>query len=311
MLVTNLKLETSTAYFRGQFVPFAEANVSIASSPFLYGLAIYTVFSVNWNADHQQLYAFRLREHYDRLVNSARIMDFQDFAARYTFELFEKLMLELLHRNEVRESALVRAMVFVDELAAGTRIRGLKNEMAVYVYPLGEILPRSGASVCVSSWSRTADNMMPARAKVNGSYINASLMKNEALMNGYDEAIAIDTLGHVSEGTVANVFLVRKGTLITPDTSTDILEGITRDSILGIAAELDIPVIERTIDRSELYVAGEAMFVGSSARITPITSIDHRPVGDGHIGPITQRLSKHYDDLQHGLLAQNLLTPVY
>jgi branched-chain amino acid aminotransferase len=306
-----LALATSTAYFRGRFVPFAEANVSVASSPFLYGLAIYTVFSANWNAQDEQLYVFRLREHYTRLVNSARIMDFEDFASRYTFEQFQTTMLELLRRNHIREDALVRAMVFIDEISAGTRIRGLRNELAVYVYPMGEILPRAGAHVCVSSWQRTADNMMPARAKVNGSYINASLMKNEALINGYDEALAVDTNGHVAEGTVANIFLVRSGTLITPDAATDILEGITRHSILAIARELDMPVIERSIDRSELYVADEAMFVGSSARVTPILSIDRRPVGAGRPGPLTQILSDHYDRLQHGQLSRDWLTSVY
>ena len=307
----ELSLTNSTSYFRGEFLPFAEANVSIASSPVLYGLTIYTVFSANWNAEHQQLYTFRMREHYDRLCNSARILDLEDFRARYSFEQFQDIMLELLRRNDVKEDALVRAMVFVDELSAGTRIRGLKNEMAVYVYPMGEILPLAGANVCVSSWVRTGDNMIPSRAKINGSYINASLMKNEALTNGFDEAIAVDTLGHVAEGTIANLFLVRGGKLITPDTSTDILEGITRDSILQLATDLDIPTVERPVDRSELYAADEALLVGSSARITPILSIDRRPVGNGQIGPITERLTKHYFDLQHGMLERNWLTEVY
>jgi branched-chain amino acid aminotransferase len=153
--------------------------------------------------------------------------------------------------------------------------------------------------------------MIPSRAKVNGSYLNGSLMKNEALINGYDDAIAIDTSGHVTEGTVANIFLVRKGILITPDTSTDILEGITRDTIIRVAADMNIPVAERAVDRSELYAADEAMFVGSSARITPIISIDRRPVGTGKPGNITGRLSEHYSDLQRGLLARNWLTSVY
>jgi branched-chain amino acid aminotransferase len=307
----SLKLETSTAYFRGEFVPFADANVSVASSPFLYGLAIYTVFSANWDAKAGQLYAFRLREHYDRLINSARIMDFADFAEHMDFGQFANTMLELLRRNDVREDALVRAMIFVDELAAGTKIRGLKNSMAVYVYPMGEILPRTGAHVCISSWTRTGDNMMPARAKVNGSYINSSLMKNEALTNGYDEAIALDTMGHIAEGTVANIFLVREGKLITPDTSTDILEGITRDTVLRLAAELGIPTVERPVDRSELYAASEAMFVGSSARITPILSVDRRTLGTGKPGPVTKRLSQRYDELQHGRGRHEWLTKVY
>jgi branched-chain amino acid aminotransferase len=309
--MSNLKLENSIAYLRGRFIPFAEANVSIAGSPVLYGLTVYSVFSANWNAEHQQLYAFRLFEHYQRLCNSSRILDFEDFRKRCSFDQFQGIMLELLRRNEVKEDALVRTMIFVDEIAAGTRIRGLKNELAVFVYPLGEILPLTGAHVCVSSWIRTGDNMIPSRAKINGSYINASLMKNEALVNGFDDAIAIDAHGHVAEGTVANLFMVRGGTLITPDTATDILEGITRDTILKIAVELGIPTVERTVDRSELYIADEVMLVGSSARITPVLSIDRRSVGSGRPGPITKQLSQHYHDLQHGLLAHDYLTPVY
>jgi branched-chain amino acid aminotransferase len=307
----NLNLATSTAFLRDQFVPFGEANISVASSGFLYGLAIYTVFMANWNEEHEQLYIFRLQEHYDRLVNSARIMDFADFKARYTYQQFKDTMLELLQRNNAKENVLVRVMIFVDELAAGTKIRGLKNELAVFVYPMGEILPTSGAHVCVSSWVRAADNMMPARAKVNGTYVNASLMKNEALVNGYDDAIALDQFGHVAEGTVANLFIVRGGTLITPDASTDILEGITRSSILQLAQDLSIPVVERSVDRSELYAADEAMFTGSSARLTPILSIDRKPVGDGKPGPVTQRLSEHFHELRYGLREKNWLTSVY
>jgi branched-chain amino acid aminotransferase len=311
MPMQSHQLSSSIAYFRDNFVPFSEANVSIASSGFLYGLTIYTVFTATWNEEHQQLYIFRLDEHYNRLVNSARIMDFADFKARYSFEQFKDTMLELLKRNKAKEDVLVRVMIFVDELAAGTKIRGLRNELAVFVYPMGEILPTNGAHVCVSSWVRTADNMMPARAKVNGTYVNASLMKNEALVNGYDDAIAIDAYGHVAEGTVANLFLVRNGMLITPDTSTDILEGITRSSILMMARDLSIPVIERSVDRSELYAADEAMFTGSSASIVPILTIDRRPVGDGKPGPITTRITDHFSELRRGLLEKNWLTSVY
>lgn len=309
----RLDLQKSTAYQRGQLVPFEQAQVSIASSPVLYGLAIYTVFSANWNENNQQLYAFRLKDHYTRLVRSARIMDFDDFAKRFSYAEFEELMLELLQRNQVREDCLVRAAVYIDELAAGTRIHGLSNDFAAYVYPLGEILKRSGIHACISSWTRTADNMIPSRAKLNGSYINASLMKNEALRNGFDEAIALDTNGHITEGTVANIFIVRGGRLFTPDTSTDILEGITRNTVMELAHTLGLTVTERPIDRTEIYGADEALFVGSSAKITPILSVDHRPIGDGAAGPVTKRLAERYDALQHGHLTlhKDWLTAIY
>jgi branched-chain amino acid aminotransferase len=293
------KLETSTAYLRDSFVSFQQANVSIASSPVLYGLTFYTVFSVNWNTKQQKLYIFRLREHYQRLVNSAKIMDFHQFATEWPYERFETIMFELLERNTVKEDALVRVAVFIDELIAGTRIHGLQNSLSAYVYPMGQILNRDGVHACVSSWVRTPDNAMPSRAKLNGSYINASLMKNEALLNGYDEAIALDQDGHVTEGTVANLFLVRGGELVTPHAATDLLEGITRSSVISMAQDSGMVTHQRSVDRSELYIADEAFFCGSSARITPILSIDKRMVGDGKAGPITTQLMETYDRLQH------------
>ncbi|HSX24318.1 MAG TPA: branched-chain amino acid transaminase [Candidatus Saccharimonadales bacterium] len=295
-----MKLQTSHAYLRDKLVPFAEANLSIASAPVLYGLSVYTVFSANWDEATQKLLIFRLQDHYLRLINSAKIMDFHDFADTWTYKKFEKVMTDLLKTNKVDEDVLVRVTVFVDAIASGTRMHGLKNSLSAYVYPLGEVLPLKGIHACVSSWQRTADNAIPSRAKVNGSYINASLMKNEALLNGYDEAIAIDEHGHVSEGTIANLFIVKNGVLITPDTATDMLEGITRDSVLKLAAHLNMECEQRTIDRSELYTADEAFMCGSSARITPVLSVDKRLVGSGKIGPITQKLTTAYEQAQRG-----------
>lgn len=293
-------LKTSEAFFRDGFVPFAEANVSIASSPVLYGLSIYTVFSANWNEQQQKLYIFRLEEHYERLVNSAKIMDFDSFARQWPYEKFQDTMLKLLRRNSIKEDVLVRVTVFIDELIAGTKIHGLKNSMSAYVYPMGEILPLTGVHACVSSWTRNPDNSIPSRAKVNGSYVNASLMKNEALLNGYDDAIALDEHGHVAEGTVANLFIIRGGVLTTPGSASDILEGITRSSILQIAKDQGLPVQERDIDRSELYIADEAFLCGSSARVTPILSIDKRPVGNGKIGELTAKVAEAYKTAQKG-----------
>ena len=189
---------------------------------------------------------------------------------------------------------------FVDELIAGTKIHGLKNSVGAYVYPIGQILPKKGINVCVSSWTRAADNMIPSRAKVNGQYVNASLIKNEAILNGYDEAIVLDSQGHVSEGTVANIFIIRDGVLVTPDNSADILEGITRDSISKIASSLGLQLQLRAIDRSELYIADEAFMCGSSAHVVPILSIDKRPINNAKTGPLTTKLAKAYRDAQLG-----------
>jgi branched-chain amino acid aminotransferase len=287
-----------SVFFRDDFVPFKEANVSVASSPVLYGLSIYTVFAASWNDSKQELQAFRLKDHYKRLVNSAKIMDFHSFVTDWPYERFERTMTELLKRNNIEEDVLVRATIFIDELIAGTKIHDLKNSFCAYVYPMGQILPTDGIHACVSSWQRNSDNAIPSRAKVNGSYINASLMKNEAILNGYDEAIAIDEHGHVAEGTVANLFMVRDGVLITPDPATDILEGITRDTVTKLAKTANIPVLERSIDRSELYLADELFMCGSSARVIPVISVDKRPTAGGKAGPITQKIAKLFADAQ-------------
>lgn len=296
----GLDYSKSITYFRDQWVPFKDANLSVASSPVLYGLSIYTVFNVIWNSKTNQLNIFRLDQHYKRLCNSARIMDFKDFSKQYSYKKFQEIMLELLAKNKVQEDALVRVTVFIDELIAGTKIHGLKNSISAYVYPMGEILPRSGIDACVSSWTRSADNMIPSRAKVNGQYVNASLIKNEAVRNGFHDAIVLDSQGHVSEGPVANLFLVRDGALITPDNSADLLEGITRASILQLAGSLGIKTVQRPVDRTELYIADEVFMCGSSAHVTPVLSIDRRPVANSKIGPITSKIITEYKKLQLG-----------
>ncbi|HEY5220667.1 MAG TPA: aminotransferase class IV [Candidatus Paceibacterota bacterium] len=293
------------AFFRDSFVPFKEANVSIASSPVLYGLSIYTVFSVNWNEVEKKRHAFRLKDHYQRLVNSSAIMDFNKFTAVWPYEKFEATMRELIARNNIEgEDVLVRATVFVDALIAGTKIHDLPHALSAYVYPMGQILPRAGINVCVSSWTHGIDNVIPSRAKVNGGYANNALIKNEALLNGYDDAIVLDAQGRVTEATVANLFIVRNGVLITPGVSTDILEGITRASVIAIARDAGIPVEERAVDRTELYIADEAFISGSSARITPILSVDKRAVGGPSgtpvPGPITKMISEKYEAAQKG-----------
>jgi branched-chain amino acid aminotransferase len=206
----------------------------------------------------------------------------------------------------------VRVTVFVDALIAGTKIHDLPQSLSAYVYPMGQILPRAGVNMCVSSWTHGFDNVIPSRAKVNGGYANNSLIKNEAILNGYDDAIVLDTQGRVTEATVANIFIVRDGVLITPGVSTDLLEGITRASVIAIARDAGIPVEERAVDRTELYIADEAFISGSSARITSIMSVDKRPVGGAAAaatagggapsvpGPITKMIAEKYEAAQRG-----------
>lgn len=300
----KFEYDKGIVFMRDSFVPFKDAHVSVASSPVLYGLAIYTVLSLNRDKSGKKLFAFRLEDHFKRLVASAKIMDFHKFIEDWDFKRFEKMIEDLVEKNGLQDSSgdfLVRVSVFVDALVAGTKIHGLPNALYAYVYPMGEIVPRSGINVCVSSYRRLPDNVIPARAKVNGGYANVSLMKNEALMNGYDDAIALDANGFVTEGTVANIFILRDGVLITPSVNLDILEGITRNSIIRIAQDMGIEVVERPFARSELYVAEEAFICGTSARITPILSIDKREIGNKKPGSVTKQISQKYEEIQRGI----------
>lgn len=283
------------AYFRDSIVPVDQANVSIASSPFLYGLCVYTVLSLRVNNETGNKYLFRPQEHWDRLVQSATIMDFGDFLKNWDYGRFLNTVKGVVGNNNVQEDSLIRVNVFVDEILAGTRMHGLKNSVAIFTYPYQQILNEKGAHLCVSTWQRTSDNAIPARAKVNGSYVNSALMKNEALLNGFDDAISLDEHGHVCESTVANIFLVRHGVLITPDNATSLLEGITRRSVIEVAQHLGIPVEQRRVDRSELYTADEVFLSGTSVRLTPVTGIDHRIIGKGLPGQLTLCLAQALD----------------
>lgn len=298
-------LSKTTAYMRDKFVPFPEANVSIASAPVLYGLSIYTVAPVFWNEETKDFHIFRIKDHFKRLQNSARIMAFDGFDKEWDFERFESTMIELLEKNKIRKDSLLRVSLFVDAELMGARMHDLTHSLCAFVYPSAPLIPKSGAHLCVSNWRRTPDNAIPSRAKINGSYVNAALMRHEAMLSGFDDAIALDEQGHVAESTVANLFIVRGGNLITPSSSTDLLEGITRDTVMKLADFFDIETEERTVDRSELYIADEIFICGSSMQITPVTKVDHRLIGDGKPGKITSKIVDAYD--KYGRLPEEQL----
>ncbi len=268
----SLELEKSISYLRGVFIPFTEANLSIASSSVLYGMSIYTVFNVIYK--NGELHTFRLMDHYKRLCNSSSIMGMSPFEKFISFEKFDEVMKELLSKNSVKENALVRVAYFIDGNALGTKINGMKTEMSAYVLPMKPFYKKEMLDTCISKWIRVADNMIPPRAKVNGSYANACLMKNEALLKGFDEAIAINSTGYISEATVANIFIVKNGALFTPDKESDILEGITRDTVMQIAKLKGISCTEKKITKEELYDADEVFLSGSSANIISVGSVD-------------------------------------
>lgn len=294
------------AYVGDRVVPFADANVSIASSAVLYGLSVYTVLPVLKGDDG--LLAFRLKEHGKRLANSARIIGIDSF--EWDDERFAKAIRETIEANDVDEDVFVRATLHVTELVPGVRSRDLATTLSLFIYEAASILPEGGARLKTSVWRRTPDYAIPSRAKVNGAYVNSVLARQDAIDSGYDDALFLDVLGHVCELSAANVFLVRNGVLYTPETASDILEGITRRTVLELARDMGIDVCERTIDLTELYIADEVFACGTSAFITPVIEIDKRRVGSGAAGPVTEALRNKYYDLLHGRVPEyrSLLT---
>ncbi len=289
--------ETGIAYLDGAFVPMAEAKVSLATHALQYGTGVFEGIRAYWNPAQEQLYVFRLREHYERMGRSVRILR---VALPADAEGLVKLTLELLRKNGFRNDVYVRPLAFKAARSVKVALRGLRDGFGIYAFPLGAYLPTGGLAARTSSWRRTADDAIPARGKLTGAYINTALAVDEAHDYEADEAIFLTADGHVSEGGGANVFMVREGVLTTPPVTADILEGVTRESILTLAKELGIPTEERVIDRTELYVADEVFFCGTGAQVAPCVEIDRRPVGDGAIGPIAKRIGDLYFAIARG-----------
>ncbi len=287
------------AFFGDTFVPIEMAQVSIMTHAFNYGTGCFEGIRAYWNDEEQQLYVFRMAEHYARMHRSCRILLID---LHYSVEELGRLTLDLLRREGFREDSYIRPLAFKSLEGIGVRLHGIPDSFAMFAVPFGKYIEQEeGTKACIASWRRINDASIPARAKCTGAYINSALCKSEAEMNGFDEAIVLTQDGEVSEGSAENLFVVRDGVLVTPSVSADILEGITRDTIISLAREeLHIPVVERSIDRTELYICEEAFFCGTGVQVAAIASIDHRPVGEGRMGPITQQLRKLYFDVVRG-----------
>lgn len=300
-----------SVYFKDCVVPLAAAQLSVASSAVLYGLSVYTVFPVIVAESGEKL-AFRLDEHYKRLVNSARIIGIDTFEPTWPKERFLKVIQELVAANDITETVFIRATVHVDELLPGIRSRGLQTTVSMFIYEALSILPSSGARLKTSVWRRIPDYAIPSRAKVNGAYVNSVLAKQDALDSGYDDCIFLDVDGHVCELSAANIFVVRDGTLLTPDITSDLLEGISRKTVIEIAADSGLKVVERSIDLTELYIADEIFACGTSAYIAPIIEIDARKIGGSVPGLVTTRVSKLYAEILCGKQTRyrHFLTPL-
>jgi branched-chain amino acid aminotransferase len=271
-------------YFQNQFVPFAEAKISVATHALHYGTAAFG--GLRGIPDPQtpnQVLLFRLDRHCQRLSNSAKLLHY-DLPA----DKIQAVIVDFVKKNQPTTSFYMRPLVYTSDLGISPRLHNVEKDFFIYGLELGDYLSPEGVSCRISSWYRQEDRSLPLRGKISGAYITSSLAKTEAVESGFDEAILMNSQGKVSEASGMNIFLVRNGKLITPGYDQDILEGITRDSILTIARDLGIPVVERSVDKSELLIADEVFLSGTAARITPVSRIENYTFSSDR--PITDKL---------------------
>jgi branched-chain amino acid aminotransferase len=302
----------SICFFKGRYVPLSEAKVGVMTHAFNYGTGCFEGIRAYWNDEAQQLYVLRLAEHYERLHRSCRVLMID---LPYSADELCEITVEMLRRNGWREDAYLRPLAYKASEAIGVKLHGLEDAFTLFGVPFGDYVDTDRPlRIRTSSWQRIDDAVAPARAKVTGIYVNSALAKSEANLDGYDEALLLTAEGHVSEGSGENIFMVLNGQLITPPVSDNILVGITRAAIMELAErELGLPTTERSIDRSELYIADEVFMCGTGAQIAPVGELDRRPIGGGGIGPITQRIQELYFDAVRGKLERyrHWCTPVY
>ena len=287
------------AYFQGKIVPYADAHVGVATHGLNYGTAAFGGLRGYWNEARQSLFVFRPHDHFRRLLNSAKIlcMDIGE-----TPESLTQITLDLLRADGYRRDVYIRPLVYKASEGIGVRLHDLEDAITIFALPFnGYMKNDSGAHVTVSSWRRVDDNTIPARGKISGAYASSALVKTDAARAGFDEALLLDQAGHVVEGSAMNVFMVRDGVLITPPITDNILEGITRRSIMELAQkELGLQVVERSVDRTEVFIAEEMFMTGTAAQVVAVTKVDHRPIGRGEMGPITSKLRALFDDIVRG-----------
>lgn len=288
----------SYAFFKKKFVPLAEAKVGVMTHALHYGTALFEGIRGNWNSEQQQMYIFRLKEHYERLQNGCHLLKIN---LPYSIDELCRITVELAEKCGFREDIYIRPLAYKSSEALGVRLHDLEDDFLVFAIPWGRYLDMDTAKCCVSSWRRPDSNVIPPQAKITGLYVNNALTKTEAIENGFDEGIMLTPDGYVSEGSGENIFLLINGHLVTPASYNNILEGITRDTVIKLAQnELGIDTIERPVDRSELYTASECFLTGTAAHITPIAEIDRRRIGSGGIGEITEKLQELYFEVIKG-----------
>jgi branched-chain amino acid aminotransferase len=307
-----MDLSESVVFAGGAFTKYGEAKVGLLTHGLNYGTGCFEGIRAFWNPDDRELYLLQLREHYERLHSSAKILLMK---LPYSIDELVDLTVELCVRNRYEENVYIRPLIYKAAEDVGVRLWGVPDAFVIASLPFNKYFDsEAGLRACVSSWRRIDDTIAPARAKITGAYINSALAKSEAQLNGFDEAILLSQDGHVAEGSAANLFVVKNGTLFTPDPAQNVLEGITRKTVIELAKnDLGLPVIERALDRSELYAADEVFLTGTAAGISFVASIDHRTIGDGTLGRHTRALAELYNDVTLGRVEKyrSLLTPAY
>jgi branched-chain amino acid aminotransferase len=300
------------AFFNGNIVPIQDARISVMTHGFNYGTGVFGGLRGYWNADDAQLYVFRPIDHFKRLIGSAHIMRMQ---VPYTPEELVGILQELLRAEAYQENCYIRPLAYKSLEGIGVRLHDIPDAFTMFAVPFGRYVAKEeGAHVCFSSWRRVDDNAIPARGKIVGAYANSALIKSDAILAGYDEALVLNADGHISEMSAANLFIVRDGVAITPPINANILEGIVRRSVMQLMRdELGIEVVERDIDRTEMYLADEAFMCGTGVQIAAITQVEHRDIGSGTMGPITTQVRDLFYDVVYGRVEkyQHWVTPMY
>ncbi|MCD8024251.1 MAG: branched-chain amino acid transaminase [Candidatus Gastranaerophilales bacterium] len=305
-------MEKEFYFMDGKYVPSNEAVIPVRTHAFLYGTSVFEGIRAYWNEDENQLYIFRAKEHIERMFNSAKIM-FMD--AKYTLIEYLDIISSLLKKNNYKENCYIRPEIYKSSLKIGPGLYDCDDSVLIFTIKLGNYFKGDEAlKVCVSNWNRLQDNTIPPRAKISGAYANTALMITEAKKSGFDDAVSISADGKVAEGSAMNFFLVEGNSLITTPATSNILVGVTRNTVMEIAKEeLGMEIVEREINRTELYIADEAFFCGTGAQIAPIASIDHRAYGNGKTGKKTELIQKLYNDVVRGKVEKykKWCTPVY
>lgn len=285
-------------YMNGEYIEKDKATLPVMTHAFLYGTSIFEGIRAYYNKEEDQLYAFRVPEHFERLKRSAKILH---MTPTHTTEEYCAVTKKLLQMNNYHQNTYIRPTHYMAAERVGTSFLNNVDAFLIFTVTMEDYIDISkGLKVCVSNWRRTSDNAIPPRAKVGGSYVNCALISTDARLAGFDDAISLSEDGKVSEGSAMNLFLVMDGKLVTTKSTNNILQGITRDTIITLAKDLGYEVEIRDIDRTELYIADEAFFCGTGAQVSPITNIDHRDLCDGKVGPISAEIQKLYFDIVCG-----------